>query len=348
MSDVKEELEKFENGDYDFFASEIKKEFGDVLREADDFGKPEVNFSGSSNLDISLTYPIPEGKLVEVFGPESCGKTTLCLEILGQAQSRGKTVAYVNVERAANKLLFNCIKTLDISKKTEDGNPTFIIIEGESGEQNLKIVEKFLQQFPKGVIVIDSVDALVPEAILQNEIGDATMGKLAKLMSDACRKLMVTASKTGCTAVFINQVRDTMSMYGPKTTTPGGRALRFYCDQRIELKKPTKADFIVDDDGKKNIGHFVSYTIVKNRFAPSGIEGRFPLLYGKGVWREYEVAALLCDLGLVEVGGKGGKQVKLSDEHGFMKVERAAKLFESDPVLFKEKRKLLLDNFFPR
>lgn len=346
---IKDEFERFGAGDYKFFASDIEKEFGeDAIKPASSLENPEPNFSGSFGLDIALGVPIPEGRLVEIYGGEGAGKSTLALEILGQAQQKGKIIGYLNAECSLNRSLFESIRSLDIDKTDKHGNPVCHIFQADNGEKGLKIVAKFIAQFKNSVIVVDSVDTLVPEAMLQNDIGEATMGKHAKLMSDACRRFVSIAEKNKATVVFINQVREKMVAYGNPITTTGGRALPFYSSQRIELKKVAKADHIIDDEGKKTIGHYIHYQIIKNKLAPPYVTGQIPIIYGRGIWRELELVGLLCDMGLVEVGGKGGKQVKFSDEYGFLRADKAAKLLESSPDLFNEKKKLLLDNFFKK
>lgn len=343
-----EEIENLGSDNYELFANDIKKKFGnEVLKPAWEIDNPEPNFTGSFGLDINLGVPIPEGRIIEIYGAEGSGKTSLCLEILGVAQKKGKRVAYLNAERNLNKSLLDSIRTLNVNSVDEDKNPTFIMLGEYSGENNLDLVVKFVTQFYKALIVVDSVDALVPEAILNGGVGEQTMGKHAKLMSDACRKLAFIAAKNKTTVVFINQVREKMTLYGDPTTTPGGRGLRFYSSQRIELKSVTKADQIQDPETEKIIGHSIRYKIIKNKLYPPYLEGKIPLIYGKGIWREMELVTLLTDLGLTEIGGKGGKQIKFSEEIGFLKTKDAAQLLEADPVLFEQQKNILLKNFFP-
>lgn len=350
---VKKKLEKFESGDYEFLATDIKKDFGDrAIMPASDLSNPIPNFTGSLGLDINLSTPSPEGRIVEIFGPEGSRKTTLSLEFLGAAQEADKMVAYVDVEKTIDRSLVDTIRTLDLTKKDDKGHPTFSILgkeDASTGEDYANIVIRFVSQFPKSVVVIDSVDALRPESELQSNVGDPSMGKHAKLMSDFCRKLNDVVTRTGATVIFINQIREKMTMYGDPTTTTGGRGLRFYAAQRIQLLQKRKDDILKDVDGNI-IGANVRYRIIKNKLAPDGIEGSVPFFNGKGIWRELELAMLLKDLSMVETGGKGKSLLKLKDLEGNdmspLGVVRTAALFEADVDLYQHYRKMVMDNFF--
>lgn len=347
---IQDEFEKFQEGDYEFYATDVKKDFGDkAIIPASELSNPVANFTGSLGLDINLIVPSPEGRIVEIYGPEGSRKTSLSLEFLGSAQSVGKQVAYVDVEKTLDRSLVDTIRTLDVDKTDLNGHPTFSILRGSTGEDYSNIAARFVAQFPGSVIVIDSVDALRPEAELHGNIGDATIGKHAKLMSDVCRKLNDIVTRTRATVIFINQVREKMTMYGDPTTTTGGRGLRFYAAQRIQLMPRRKDDIINDVDGNI-IGAHVRYKIIKNKLAPDNIEGSIPFKNGFGIWRELELATLLKDLSIVETGGRGGSLLRLKDLEGNdmqpLGVVRIAALFEADLDLYNHYRKLVMDNFF--
>lgn len=331
---IKEINKRFKNKD--------EEEEGEKVRFGSDVLNPKPNHTGSFDLDIKLVCPIPEGAIVELFGLEGSGKTTIALECLGAAQKRGKRVAYLNSEGTINRSLLSSIRTLNLSE--------LLIIPPADGETCLNAVLDFAKLVERGVVVVDSVDSLVPKAILSGEVGEATMGLHARMISAACRKFSQIVNKTKSTIIFINQIRDKLTPYGQPYTTSGGRGLPFYASQRIELKQVAKADKIMNKDAKR-IGHRARYHIVKNKLAPSDVEGSVTIMYGKGISRETELANLLGELGLVETGGKGQSLLKLKDPKTeemmpAMGREAVAKLFESDPNLFTYYENILMSNFF--
>lgn len=292
------------------FSKELERTFDnnavqivDVKNAAD----PLANFSGSYNIDYDLVIPFPEGGIVEIFGPEGSCKTTLALEVLGAAAKRGKPCLYINMEHSLNKSLLKTIRT--IRPYMDDDKPTNIqLINTTVGEYALETMRLFASQFKNGVVVLDSVDACQPEAVLSGAIGENKVGNHGKLMSDALRKLVGIAEVNKTTLIFINQIREKITMYGDPKTTPGGNALKFYAHQRIELMKPGKAQQITDVDGNV-IGVIVRYKVIKNKHAPGGIENEFPILYGNGIFREDEVITLCIKFGILSLGGQGGKRV---------------------------------------
>jgi protein RecA len=184
------------------------------------------------------------------------------------------------------------------------------IVNPSNGEQALEAMRRFAQMVPGGVAVLDSVDAAQPEAILSGTVGETKVGNLSKLMSDAMRKLVADAERNRVTLIFVNQVRDKITMYGDPTTTSGGNALKFYASQRIKLMKPGKAQTVTDESGER-IGMIVRYKVEKNKMAPDGNEGAFPILFGAGIFREQELVTMCANFGILRMGGKGGKQVYL-------------------------------------
>jgi recombination protein RecA len=309
------------SADFGFFKQEIEADGVSVVSAAE-IVDPECNFSGSYNLDFDLTIPFPEGRIVEVFGDEGSCKTTLTLEVAGQACQRGKVVLYVNMEKSLNLSLMQTIrplrpfldKALERLRNNKDFDPNdcpLWIVRASTGEQALEAIRKFAAMFPGGITILDSIDATQPEAVLSGNIGDRKVGNLPQLMSDAMRKLIDVAEKNNVCMIFINQIREKIGvMYGDPRETSGGRAMKFYASQRIQLMKPGKAQIFTDADGNK-IGVIVRYKIIKNKVAPDGQEGEFPILLKNGIFREQEIISQCLDFGILKFGGRGGKQVLL-------------------------------------
>ena len=298
------------DGSFGFFKEEIESD-GVRVMGAEEVSDPDPNYSGSFNLDYDLFIPFPAGRITEIFGEESTCKTTLALEVLGRAILGDKKGLYVNMEKNLNRSLMQTVRTLrpfldDAINKTEDC-PLWIV-NPRNGEQALQAMRRFAEMQPGGIAVLDSIDAALPEAVLSGDIGELKVGNLAKLMSDAMRKLIGVAEENAVTLIFVNQIRDKITMYGDPTNTPGGRAMKFYASQRIQLMKPRKADIIEDGDHEK-IGVIIRYRIVKNKVAPDGNEGAFPILFKNGIFREQELVARCASFSVIKMGGKGGKQV---------------------------------------
>ncbi len=337
MAKQKKETIHIEINNYDTFEADFSKEFGKgVMRDADKLENPLPNFTGSLILDIDLAIPMPEGRITEIFGGEGSGKTTVGLEILGQAQQRGKKVLYVNAEENLDRSLVDGIRTLDPDMVDEDGHKTFKIMQFHNGtaEQYFTAIEKYLASFRETICLVDSIDALVPEAVLNSDYGDSNMGNMGKMMSSAMRRLKGICAATKSTIIFINQIRKQLSSYGDPRVTPGGEAIKFYASQRIRFEGVSKASQIMNEDKSKVIGHRVRYYIVKNKAAPPYITNEFPLIYGQGIYREYELSKLIKDLGLVETSGKNGCYIHIDDSK--YTIDQLAGLFVSNPDLYKE------------
>lgn len=303
---------------FSFFKNEVEEE-GMRAMTAAEMTDPSPNKSGSYNLDYDLTIPFPAGRITEVFGEEGSCKTTLILEVLARAILNGKIALYVNAEKNLNLSLLRTIRSLkpyieqaitNMANGTYDNDCPLWIINSSNGEQALESMRKFASMVPDGVAALDSIDAAQPEAVLAGEIGDTKVGNLAKLMSDAMRKLITVSEENRVALIFINQIRDKITMYGDPTDTPGGRAVKFYASQRIKLMKPGKSQTIVNGDGDR-IGVNIRYKIVKNKVAPDGNEGEFPILFNNGIFREQELITKCCNFGILRMGGKGGQQVFL-------------------------------------
>ncbi len=247
--------------------------------------------TGSMTLDMALGIGgVPRGRIVEIYGPESSGKTTVALSIAAQAQKLGGEVAFIDVEHALDPVYAEQLG-VDIN--------SMLVSQPDSGEQALEIAEALVRSGAIDVIVLDSVAAMVTKAEIDGEMGDTHVGQLARLMSQAMRKLTSVISKSNCVAIFINQVREKIGViYGNPETTPGGRALKFYSSVRIEVRKGE-----VLKNGSEAIGNRVRCKVVKNKVAPPFKEAEFDMLYGKGVSRIGEVVDIATDLDIIHKAG---------------------------------------------
>lgn len=297
----------------DDFLKDLKKS-NDNLRVCNvtEIANPEANSSGSYKLDFRLGTPFPEGGIVEVFGTESSMKTTLSLSVIGEALKKNKMCAYINMERSINQNNISNIKSLrEFVESTTTNKELFQFLTPTTGEMALNIIKSFVTNYHNSVVVLDSVDACVPEALLAEAIGEIKMGNHAKLMSDALRKLVPVIAETKSTVIFINQVRSSMTSYGNPNSSGGGAGLKFYSHQRIELMKPGKAQVITDADGNI-IGTTLRYKIIKNKYMPAANEeGEIPILYNYGIFDTYELVEFCTEFGILTQGGKGGKQINM-------------------------------------
>ena len=247
--------------------------------------------TGSMTLDMALGIGgVPRGRIVEIYGPESSGKTTVALHIIAEAQKMGGEVAFIDVEHALDPIYAEQLG-VDID--------SMLVSQPDSGEQALEIAEALVRSGAIDVIVLDSVAAMVTRAEIDGEMGDTHVGQLARLMSQAMRKLTSVISKSNCVAVFINQVREKIGViYGNPETTPGGRALKFYSSVRIEVRKGE-----IIKNGSEPIGNRVRCKVVKNKVAPPFKEAEFDMLYGKGISRIGEVVDIATELDIIHKAG---------------------------------------------
>jgi recombination protein RecA len=277
--------------------------------------------TGSLGLDIALGIGgFPKGRVVEIYGPESSGKTTIALHAIAQAQRKGGMAAFIDAEHAFDKLY---------AEKLGIDTENLLISQPDNGEQALEIADNLIRSGAIDILVIDSVAALVPKAEIEGEMGDSSMGLQARLMSQALRKLTGSISKTGCVCVFINQLREKIGvMFGNPETTTGGNALKFYASVRLDIRRIGQLK-----DGMDIMGNRVRIKVVKNKVAPPFRQCEFDILYGQGVSKDGEIVDLASELNIIKKSGSWYSygETKLGQGRDAVK-----QLFADNPELAEE------------
>tara|TARA_Y100000766_G_C18875941_1_gene590779 strand:+ start:765 stop:1763 length:999 start_codon:yes stop_codon:yes gene_type:complete len=251
----------------------------------------EAISTGSIGIDLALGVGgLPKGRVVEIFGPESSGKTTLTLHAIAETQKRGGIAAFIDAEHAFDRFY---------AKKLGVDIDNLLISQPDCGEQALEIADNLIRSAAIDILVIDSVAALTPKSEIEGEMGESKLGLQARLMSQALRKMTATISKSGCICVFINQLREKIGvMFGNPETTTGGNALKFYSSVRIDIRRSTQIK-----DGDKTIGNRTRVKIVKNKVAPPFRNAQFDIMYGEGISKTGEMIDLGVEYGVITKSG---------------------------------------------
>ncbi len=313
--------------------SQIEKQFGKgSVMKLGDYKSMEIEAisTGALNLDIALGIGgIPRGRIIEIYGPESSGKTTLALHAVAEAQKKGGEAAFIDAEHALDP---------SYAKKIGVDIDNLIVSQPDTGEQALEIAEALIRSGAIDIVVVDSVAALVPKAEIDGDMGDAHVGLQARLMSQALRKLAGTINKTNATIIFINQLREKVGvMFGNPETTAGGRALKYYASVRMDIRRIEA----IKQDGEV-VGNRTRVKVVKNKVAPPFREAEFDIVYGKGISKEGSVLDLAVDLDIIE---KSGSWFSYNGEKIGQGRENVKRQLSENPKFMAEVEKKVRDNF---
>ena len=304
--------------------NKIEKDFGkgSIMKLGEEkIENVEVIPSGSISLDVALGVGgYPKGRIIEIYGPESSGKTTLAIHAIAEAQKAGGIAAFIDAEHAFDR--FYAAKLgVDVDN--------LLISQPDNGEQALEIADQLIRSAAIDIVVVDSVAALTPKAEIEGDMGDNKVGLQARLMSQALRKLTATINKTNTTCIFINQLRETIGvMFGNPETTTGGNALKFYASVRLDIRKGTAIK-----DGDEIIGNEVKVKVVKNKVAPPFRRAQFEVLFGEGICRVGEIVDLGVEYGILE---KSGSWFSYNGSKLAQGKEAAKKVLKDNPELCEE------------
>ena len=313
--------------------SQIEKQFGKgSVMKLGEFKAMEIEAipTGALSLDIALGIGgVPRGRIIEVFGPESSGKTTLALHIVAEAQKMGGEAAFIDAEHALDPVY---------AKKLGVDIDNLIVSQPDTGEQALEITESLVRSGALDVIVVDSVAALVPKAEIDGDMGDSHMGLQARLMSQALRKLAGAINKSKTVLIFINQLREKIGiMFGNPETTTGGRALKFYASVRMDIRKIEN----IKQDGEVK-GNRVRVKVIKNKVAPPFREAEFDIVYGQGISKEGNILDMAVNLDIIE---KSGSWFSYDGNRIGQGRENVKRYLEENPDIMAEVEKKVRDTF---
>ena len=311
--------------------AQIERQFGKgalmKLGEAPERSLDSIS-TGALSVDLALGIGgVPRGRVVEIFGPEASGKTTLALHIVAEAQRNGGIAAFIDAEHALDPVYARALG-VDVDE--------LLISQPDTGEQALEIVDTLVRSGALDVIVVDSVAALTPRAEIEGEMGDSHMGLQARLMSQALRKLTGSLNRSTTTAIFINQLREKIGvMFGSPETTPGGRALKFYSSQRIDVRRIEAIK-----DGQENVGNRVRAKIVKNKLAPPFRIAEFDIMFGEGISREGSLLDVAVEQGIVR---KAGAWYSFDDDQLGQGREASKRFLRENPEIAVQMQDLVLE-----
>ncbi len=316
--------EKNKNKALEQVLADIQKQFGSgaIMKLGEDSHvNVDVTSSGSLQLDRALGVGgFPKGRIIEIYGPESSGKTTVALQAIAEVQKNGGTAAFIDAEHALDPVY---------AKKLGVNINELLLSQPDTGEQALEICEALVRSEAVNIVVIDSVAALVPQAEIDGEMGDSHVGLQARLMSQALRKLSGTINKTKTTAIFINQLREKVGiMFGNPETTPGGRALKFYSTIRLDIRRAEQIK-----NGDNVIGNKTTIKVVKNKVAPPFKTANVEIMYGEGISREGEIVDLASEMNIIE---KSGAWYSYNGEKLGQGKENVKQLLRDNPALKEE------------
>lgn len=305
--------------------AQIEKQFGKntIMHLGDETAKLDVDVvsTGSLGLDIALGIGgLPKGRIIEIFGPESSGKTTLTLQTIAECQKQGGTCAFIDAEHALDPIY---------AKKLGVNIDDLLVSQPDNGEQALEIADMLVRSGAIDLIVVDSVAALTPKAEIEGEMGDSHMGLQARLMSQALRKITGNAKRSNCMVIFINQIRMKIGvMFGSPETTTGGNALKFYASVRLDIRRIGSVK-----DGDEIIGSETRVKVIKNKMAPPFRQTEFQIMYGEGINRLSEVIDLGVDIGAV---GKSGAWYSYGDGKIGQGKANTVKYLQENPAIASE------------